>query len=61
MRGEEKLLSQHPVSSDRCDYPLLDLTTQIHLSELIRTMGLTGRVTRGINIWFIEHARNHES
>lgn len=59
--GQEKLLSSCPVSSDRCDYPLLDLTTQIHLRKLIRTIRLTGKLTKGIHIWFTEYAGKHES
>lgn len=42
----EKLLSAPSVFTGRCDYPLLDLSNEIHLVEMIRAIRLSGRLTK---------------
>lgn len=43
---EEKLLSSYQISLDICNYPLLDLTTEIHLREAIRATSLNVRLIK---------------
>lgn len=41
-RREKKLLSSHPSSPDRCDYPLLDLTNSNPFMKAYRNTGTIG-------------------